>query len=77
MRRSAQYRGAIILLCVGVCAVGAPVYGAYRILQNFKVMPGGTRLLGVASILCACPIVLIGGFYLLMGAISFTIYLRF
>jgi hypothetical protein len=69
--------GAIILLSVGTCAVAAPTYGAFRILQNFKLESTGPRLLGAASILCACPAILIGGFYLLIGAISFSSYLRY
>jgi hypothetical protein len=68
---------AIILLSVGTCAVAAPIYGAFRIVQNFKLASGGARLLGAASILCACPTIFIGGFYLLIGAISFNAYLRY
>jgi len=69
--------GSLILLSVGACAMAAPAYGVFRILQNFKLASGGTRLLGVVSILCACPIVLIGGFYLLFGVLSFSAYLRY
>src|SRR5271165_6686630 len=67
--------GSIILLSVGACAVAAPIYGVFRILQNFKLASSGARLLGGASILCACPIVLIGGFYLLLGILSLSAYL--
>jgi hypothetical protein len=67
--------GSIILLSVGACAVAAPLYGVFRILQNFKLVSRGPRLLGAASILCACPIVFIGGFYLLFGVVSFQAYL--
>ena len=69
--------GSIILLSVGACAVGAPIYGAFRILQNFKLASGRARLLGVASILCACPIVIVGGFYLLIGVLALSAYLRY
>jgi hypothetical protein len=69
--------GSIILISVGACAVAAPIYGAFRILQNFKSASGGARLLGATSILCACPGVLVGGFYLLIGVLSFSVYLRY
>ena len=69
--------GTIILFGVGACAVAAPIYGAFRILQNFKLVSSTARLLGVASILCACPIVLVGGFYLFIGVVSLNAYLRY
>lgn len=69
--------GSIILLSVGACAVGAPIYGAFHILQNFKLVSGGARLLGVATVLCACPIVVIGGFYFLFGVLAFRAFLRY
>ena len=69
--------GSMILLGVGACAVAAPIYGAFRILQNFRLASGGARLLGAASILCACPIVLVGGFYVFIGVLSFSAYLRY
>jgi hypothetical protein len=67
--------GSIILLCVGAWAVAAPTYGGYRILRNFQSASGGAKSLGVASVLCACPVVLIGGFYLLIGFLSLRAYL--
>lgn len=57
--------------------MAAPIYGAFRILQNFKLVSSTARLLGVASILCACPIVLVGGFYLFIGVVSLNAYLRY
>ena len=68
--------GSIIILSVGACAVGAPIYGTFRILQNFKLASGRARLLGLASILFASPIVIVGVFYFLIGVLAFSAYLR-
>ena len=69
--------GSLILLGVGVFALGGTAYGAFRIFQNFKLALSWARLLGVASILCGFPIALIGGFYLVIGVVSLSAYLGY
>ncbi len=69
--------GSIILLGVGVFAVGGTAYGAFRIFQNFKLASSGSRLLGAASILCGFPIAFVGGVYLYIGVLSLSAYLGF
>ena len=66
--------GSMILLGVGACAVAAPIYGVFRIFQSFKLATAGARLLGVASVLCACPIILAGGCYFFIGVLSLRAY---
>ena len=62
--------GSAILLVVGLVAVVAPAYGVFRMLQLFRMAPVGEKLLGVMSVLCACFVVLVGGFYFLIGVLS-------
>ena len=69
--------GAIILIIVGACAVGVPIYGALNILQNFKLASSGARFLGVVSLVCACLVTLVGGFFLLIGGLALSAFLRY
>jgi hypothetical protein len=68
--------GAIILITVGFCAVGVPIYGALNILRNFKLASSGARVLRVVTLVCACLMTVVGGFFLLIGGLALSAFLR-
>jgi hypothetical protein len=69
--------GSLIILLAGLLSVAMPAYGVYRIIPSFRSEGAETRAFMAISVLCACFVVAVGGFYLLFGAVSLSSYLRY
>jgi len=69
--------GSLILLVTGLFAVGAPLFGIRRLLQFFRPAGAAAKILAVISALCGCFVVVVGGFYVFFGVITFASFLRY
>jgi hypothetical protein len=69
--------GSMILLSVGLACTGAAIYGSSRLVRGLRSATNVLRVAAVLSLIGSVFIVLLGGFYLVMGAVSFQSYMSY
>jgi hypothetical protein len=68
--------GSIILLSIGMLALGGAIFGTALVLIGVRAEDSPIRLFGALSVCVAIMAGLVGGIYLFIGYASATVFLR-